>query len=55
MMLMLTSHVDLFEFYEICSHGSDSVESAEREIALWFPNAEELCFYKKAITGWIYE
>lgn len=35
-------------------HGSDSVESAEREIALWF-KTEELCLYKKTMNTWIYE
>jgi nucleoside-diphosphate kinase len=34
-------------------HGSDSVESAEREIGLWFPNG--VCSYKKDINVWIYE
>ncbi len=36
----------------IC-HGSDSVESAEAEIALWFP--EGVLPYTKAVTAWIYE
>ena len=35
-------------------HGSDSVESAEREIALWF-KTEELCLYKKNSNTWVYE
>lgn len=35
-------------------HGSDSVESAEREIALWF-NESELCSYDKVTNTWIYE
>lgn len=34
-------------------HGSDSVESAEKEIALWFPNG--VCSYSRAISPWIYE
>ena len=34
-------------------HGSDSVESAEREIAMWFPNG--VCSYKKDMNVWIYE
>ncbi|CAM9209826.1 unnamed protein product [Choristocarpus tenellus] len=37
----------------IC-HGSDSVESAEREIALWF-DGSELTDYKLAMHDWIYE
>lgn len=36
----------------IC-HGSDSVESAEREIGLWF--AEGLLNYESHSKGWIYE
>jgi nucleoside-diphosphate kinase len=37
----------------IC-HGSDSVESAQREIAHWFKQ-DELCEYKLAQHTWIYE
>ncbi|CAM3233489.1 MULTISPECIES: nucleoside-diphosphate kinase [Brevibacillus] len=33
-------------------HGSDSPESAEREIALWFSNDEVLA-YDKTIQAWI--
>lgn len=36
----------------IC-HGSDSVESAEREIGLWF--AEGLLNYESHSKAWIYE
>lgn len=36
----------------IC-HGSDAVESAEKEIALWFP--EGVCDYSSHSEGWIYE
>lgn len=36
----------------IC-HGSDSVESAEREIALWFK--EGLCDVPSSSNVWIYE
>lgn len=35
-------------------HGSDSVESAEKEIGLWF-QPEELVEYKKYAQNWIYE
>ncbi|WP_041243664.1 nucleoside-diphosphate kinase [Gloeobacter kilaueensis] len=35
-------------------HGSDSPESAEREIALWF-TPEELLDWQATIAGWIYE
>lgn len=36
------------------AHGSDSVESAEREINLWFKK-EELVDWKLNQLGWIYE
>ncbi|KAI8589456.1 nucleoside diphosphate kinase [Geranomyces variabilis] len=36
----------------IC-HGSDSVESAEKEIALWFP--EGVCNYTRSLDKLIYE
>ncbi|KRY69632.1 Nucleoside diphosphate kinase [Trichinella pseudospiralis] len=35
-------------------HGSDSVESAKREIALWF-KPEELCKWEQSTHSWIYE
>merc|ERR1711977_422646 len=35
-------------------HGSDAVESAQKEIALWF-KPEELVQWKSAQFGWIYE
>ncbi|XP_075035021.1 nucleoside diphosphate kinase [Mixophyes fleayi] len=35
-------------------HGSDSVESAKKEIALWF-KPEELCAYKSCAHTWVYE
>lgn len=35
-------------------HGSDSVESAEKEIGLWF-RPEELVDYKSCAQNWIYE
>jgi nucleoside-diphosphate kinase len=34
-------------------HGSDSVESAEKEIAHWFPNG--VCSYSMPISSMIYE
>merc|ERR1711936_567612 len=37
----------------IC-HGSDAVESANKEIALWF-KPEELCSYEAAQKDWVYE
>ncbi|XP_065147025.1 nucleoside diphosphate kinase B isoform X2 [Paramisgurnus dabryanus] len=35
-------------------HGSDSVESAKKEIKLWF-KPEELVSYKSCAKDWIYE
>ncbi|XP_053326586.1 nucleoside diphosphate kinase A2 [Spea bombifrons] len=35
-------------------HGSDSVESAKKEIALWFKD-EELSDYKSSAYEWVYE
>ncbi|KAL2001302.1 hypothetical protein VTN02DRAFT_1944 [Thermoascus thermophilus] len=35
-------------------HGSDSVENAKKEIALWF-NESELISYKQAQFDWVYE
>lgn len=35
-------------------HGSDSVESAQKEIGLWF-QASELQKYKQSQAEWIYE
>ena len=35
-------------------HGSDSPESAEREIALWFPNAGEVVDYQVAGSEWVF-
>ena len=35
-------------------HGSDAVESANKEIALWF-TPEELVAWKPATESWVYE
>lgn len=35
-------------------HGSDGVESAKKEIALWF-NKDEILSWKHAQAEWIYE
>jgi nucleoside-diphosphate kinase len=35
-------------------HGSDSVETAKKEIALWFKE-DELADWKPSETEWIYE
>ena len=36
-------------------HGSDSVETANREIALWFKDSKDLCEWKPASYGYVYE
>jgi nucleoside-diphosphate kinase len=36
-------------------HGSDSVESAKKEIALWFPGKGEITSWTSAQQGWVYE
>ncbi|WFD40421.1 nucleoside-diphosphate kinase [Malassezia japonica] len=38
----------------IC-HGSDSVDSAKKEIALWFGEQDATIEYKRAVDEWIYE
>ncbi|WFC99617.1 nucleoside-diphosphate kinase [Malassezia yamatoensis] len=38
----------------IC-HGSDSVDSAKKEIALWFGEQAPTVEYKRAVDEWIYE
>ncbi|MEM7682475.1 MAG: nucleoside-diphosphate kinase [Planctomycetota bacterium] len=36
-------------------HGSDSAESAERELALWFPSGDGVCDYQRASDAWVYD
>ena len=36
-------------------HGSDSVESAEREIALWFGGDDALMDWEPTVTPWVRE
>jgi nucleoside-diphosphate kinase len=38
-----------------CCHGSDSVESAEREIALWFPRGVKTVARSHSTHSLIYE
>lgn len=38
----------------IC-HGSDAVDSAKKEIALWFGAQDGAIAYKRAIDAWVYE
>ncbi|CAO1629979.1 unnamed protein product [Jaminaea pallidilutea] len=38
----------------IC-HGSDSVESAQKEISLWFGAQDATIKYERAVNKWIYE
>ena len=44
----------MFHFRTII-HGSDSVESAEKEIALWFRKQEEMVDWTPAAFKYIYE
>ena len=41
-------------FFSNIMHGSDSVESANKEIALWFKE-EELVSWAPAEKSWVYE
>lgn len=43
----------LWFFSNVC-HGSDSVATAKREIALWF-SAAELAAYEAVEAPWVYE
>ena len=36
-------------------HGSDSPESAERELALWFPGGDGLLDYQPSRNQWVYD
>ena len=44
----------LISFYRNICHGSDSVQSAEKEIALWF-KPEELTNWEPCEKPWVYE
>lgn len=46
--------ISTFAFPRNIIHGSDSVESAETEINLWFA-PEELVDYRSCAHEWIYE
>jgi nucleoside-diphosphate kinase len=35
-------------------HGSDSVETAQSELALWFPDPAELCAWQRADFPWVW-
>jgi hypothetical protein len=43
----------LNDFFRNICHGSDSVENAEKEVALWFP--EGVCTWNSHSAPWIYE
>ena len=47
-------HFVLFQVGRNICHGSDAVESANHEIALWF-KPEELCDYTSNSAAWLYE
>jgi len=44
-----------FSFSRNIIHGSDSVESAEKEIALWFKNKEDLVDWHPAAYKYVYD
>ena len=44
-----------FSFFRNIIHGSDSVESAEKEIALWFKSKDEVVDWNPAAYNHIYE
>lgn len=44
----------LYHIHSNICHGSDSVATAKKEIALWF-KPEELCDWSKTSDQWIYE
>jgi len=53
--LLTRGHTDLcLQMGRNVCHGSDSVESANKEIALWFKN-EDLVNWESAQKGWVYE
>ena len=47
-------NISKFHFNRNIMHGSDSVESANKEIALWFKD-EELVSWQPAAKSWVYE
>ena len=51
---MIWEGLDIVKTGRNIVHGSDSVESAEREIKLWF-KPEEIQNYKRDSDKWIYE
>lgn len=50
----LTTYVPLQDVGRNICHGSDAVESAKKEIALWF-DEKEIQSWKQAQHDWIYE
>ena len=52
--LALTHFFPLLALNFRCSHGSDSVEAAQAEIALWF-NKNEINEWTPAQNVWLYE
>lgn len=50
----ITAFISTFSFPRNIIHGSDSVESAETEINLWF-TPDELVDYRSCAHEWIYE
>ena len=55
--LLMTFWPDEFHVFHFRTviHGSDSVESAEKEIALWFSKPDEMVDWTPAAYKYIYE
>jgi len=51
--MLINSPSQIHSFRNIC-HGSDSVKTAKKEIALWFKD-EELVEWKPVAYPWLYE
>jgi len=43
----------IFHFYSNIIHGSDAVESANKEIALWF-SEKEVVSWSRSSDSWVY-
>lgn len=53
LLCLVPAHPFLLPLHRNVIHGSDSVESAQQEISLWF-RPEELTCWEDAAERWIY-
>lgn len=53
--ILLTSYTSFYSLLHQNSHGSDSKESAEFEIGLWFTPQELNNWKKTDVEAWVYE